>query len=67
MRQGIAGGGRGKWLVGAAMAVAAASPLGAQGTGNGYLFGVPSGGVTVRAGWFIANAGSNKNCRLMCR
>jgi len=39
--------------------IAAAAPLGAQGAGNGYLFGAPSGGLTIRAGWFIASASSD--------
>jgi hypothetical protein len=56
MRQRIAGGARRKWLTGAALMAAAAMPLGAQGTGNGYLFGVPSGRVTIRAGYAIARA-----------
>jgi len=59
MRQRIAGGTRRKWLTGVALVVAAALPVRAQGTGNGYLFGVPSGGVTIRAGWFIAGASSD--------
>lgn len=58
-RQGIAGGTRGKWLVGAAMAVAAAAPLSAQGTGNGYLFGVPDATLTIRGGYAIASANSD--------
>ena len=58
MGQGIAGGARRTWVVGAALVALAALPVHAQGTGNGYLFGVPSGGLTVRAGWFIANASS---------
>jgi hypothetical protein len=59
MRQRIAGGVRRKWLVGAALVAAAALPVGAQGTGNGYLFGAPTGGLTIRAGWFIASANSD--------
>jgi hypothetical protein len=59
MRQGIAGGARGKWLAGAAMVVAAAAPLSAQGTGNGYLFGVPDATLTIRAGYSIASANSD--------
>jgi len=59
MRQRIAGGARRNWLVGAALVAAAAMPLSAQGTGNGYLFGVPTGGLTIRAGWFIASANSD--------
>ena len=60
MRQGIAGGARRNWLVGAVLAAAAAAmPLGAQGTGNGYLFGEPTGGLTIRAGWHIASASSD--------
>ena len=59
MRHCIAGGGRRNWVVGAALAVAAAMPLGAQGTGNGYLFGTPSGGLSIRAGWFVPSANSD--------
>lgn len=59
MGQGIAGGARRTLVAGAALVALAALPVHAQGTGNGYLFGVPSGGVTVRAGWFIANASSD--------
>lgn len=59
MRKGISGGARRNWLVGAALVAAAAMPVGAQGTGNGYLFGAPSGGVSIRAGWFIASANSD--------
>lgn len=59
MRKRIAGGARPKWLMAAALVAAAAMPLGAQGTGNGYLFGVPTGGLTIRAGWFIASANSD--------
>jgi opacity protein-like surface antigen len=59
MRQRIAGGARRKWLTGAALVAAAAMPLSAQGTGNGYLFGEPSGGLTVRAGYAIARANSD--------
>lgn len=58
MGKGIAGGARRTWVAGAALAALAALPVHAQGTGNGYLFGAPSGGLTVRAGWFIANASS---------
>lgn len=58
MRQRIAGGARRNWLTGAALVAAAAMPLGAQGTGNGYLFGVPSGRLTIRAGYAIAGANS---------
>jgi len=59
MRTCIAGGSRRRWLTGAALVAAAALPVRGQGAGNGYLFGVPSGGVTVRAGWFIARANSD--------
>jgi opacity protein-like surface antigen len=59
MRKRIAGGARWKWLTAATLVVAAAMPLGAQGTGNGYLFGVPSGALTVRAGYSIATANSD--------
>jgi hypothetical protein len=58
MRQGISGGARRGWLTGAALIAAAAMPLGAQGTGNGYLFGEPTGGLGIRAGWFVASASS---------
>jgi hypothetical protein len=58
MGEGITGGARRVLVAGAALVTLAALPVHAQGTGNGYLFGVPSGGVTVRAGWFIANASS---------
>lgn len=58
MGKGIAGGARRAWVAGAALTALAALPVHAQGSGNGYLFGTPSGGVTVRAGWFIANASS---------
>jgi len=58
MRHSISGGARRSWLTGAALIAAAALPLGAQGTGNGYLFGAPTGGVTIRGGWYIARAGS---------
>ena len=58
MGQGITGGARRTLVAGAALVALAALPVHAQGAGNGYLFGVPSGGVTVRAGWFIANASS---------
>lgn len=59
MRQRIAGGTRRRWLAAAALVAAAALPVRAQGVGNGYLFGVPTGGVTIRAGWFIASANSD--------
>jgi opacity protein-like surface antigen len=59
MRKGIAGRARRNWLAGAMVAIAAAAPLGAQGTGNGYLFGAPSGGLSIRGGWFIATASSD--------
>lgn len=59
MRQRIAGGAGRKWLTGVALVAAAALPVRAQGTGNGYLFGTPTGGVTIRAGWFIASASSD--------
>ena len=49
MRQRIAGGARRNWLVGAALVAAAAMPLSAQGTGNGYLFGVPTAGHSVQS------------------
>jgi hypothetical protein len=58
-RKRIAGGARRKWLTASALVAAAAMPLGAQGTGNGYLFGVPSGGLTIRAGYSIASANSD--------
>ena len=59
MRQCIAGGTRRTWLAGAALVAAAALPVRAQGTGNGYLFGAPDAGVTIRAGWFVASANSD--------
>ena len=59
MRQRIAGGAGRKWLTGVALVAAAALPVRAQGTGNGYLFGVPTGGLTIRAGWFMASANSD--------
>jgi len=57
MRQSIIGGASRHWLVGAALLVAAAAPVRAQ--GNGYLFGVPDVQLTVRAGWFLAGANSD--------
>jgi hypothetical protein len=59
MRHRIAGRGAKGWMVGAALMVAAAAPSSAQGTGNGYLFGEPSGRATLRAGWAFASAGSD--------
>jgi hypothetical protein len=60
MRQRIAGGTRRTWwLTGVALVAAAATPLGAQGTGNGYLFGEPTAGLTIRAGYAIASANSD--------
>lgn len=47
------------WLVGAALVLAAAGPAGAQGAGNGYLFGAPAGRLTLRAGYAFASAGSD--------
>jgi hypothetical protein len=60
MRQPIMGGTRGKWLAGAAVLLAACvMPARAQGTGNGYLFGVPDGGLTIRFGYAAASANSD--------
>jgi hypothetical protein len=58
MGEGIVGGARRTLVAGAALVALAVLPVHAQGTGNGYLFGAPTGGLTVRAGWFIANASS---------
>jgi outer membrane protein W len=59
MRHRIRGGAAKVWLVGAGLALAAAVPVGAQGTGNGYLFGEPMGRVTLRAGYAHAMANSD--------
>lgn len=59
MRQGITGGARRGWIMAAALIAAAALPAGAQGTGNGYLFGVPDATLTIRAGYAIAGANSD--------
>ena len=37
---------------------AAAAPVGAQGSGRGFLFDRPAGSFTIRAGYALANAGS---------
>lgn len=58
MRKGIMGGAGRNWLAGAALLVAAAVPASAQGTGNGYLFGVPDAELTIRGGWSLASANS---------
>lgn len=43
-----------------ALAIASiASAARAQDTGNGFLFGSPSGSFTVRGGWAVARAGSD--------
>ena len=57
MRTRIAGRARRRWLVGAALVLAAA-PAGAQGTGSGYLFGEPVGRLTLRGGYAFASANS---------
>ncbi len=60
MRQGIMGGTTRKWLVAAAVLVATCTmPARAQGTGDGYLFGVPDAGLTVRFGYSAASASSD--------
>lgn len=59
MRKCIAGRARRSWVVGVMVAIAAAAPLGAQGAGNGYLFGVPSGGLTIRAGYAMPLLGGD--------
>lgn len=59
MRQGIMGGGRKKWLVGAVLLAACVMPARAQDAGNGYLFGVPDGGLVIRFGYAIASANSD--------
>jgi hypothetical protein len=43
----------------AALVLAAASPVRAQATGNGYLFGAPDARLSVRAGYSRAGAGSD--------
>ena len=58
MGQGIAGGARRTVAAGAALVALAVLPAHAQGTGNGYLFGEPTSDLTLRAGWFVANASS---------
>jgi hypothetical protein len=59
MRHRIAGGARGQWWVGIALALASAGPVGAQGAGNGYLFGEPVGQVRLRGGYAFATAGGD--------
>ena len=57
MRQSIKGGAGLSWLVGAALLMAVAAPVRAQ--GNGYLFGSPDAQLTLRGGWFLASANSD--------
>ena len=48
-------------VVGALVVASAAAPslAGAQDAGNGFLFGAPTGSLTIRGGWAVASAKSD--------
>lgn len=51
--------GFGRAAMGALVALSVASAARGQDAGNGFLFGAPTGTLTVRGGWAVARAGSD--------